>query len=121
MPLSLNKPSTRIQAIKQAKAANDMATPVSGCNQPQSVAKDYFYSHSAIKQGKVLAIGIHKPLIDGRPEGIAKHKIRKLLFHYVNSTKYRQQLAKGGYRYTLDGKPAGMISPLHMEEANANH
>ena len=50
--------------------------------------------------------GVHPALAD-----LTRTRIRRALKVYTGAAAYRKALAKGGFRYDLDGQPAGEVTP----------
>ena len=58
---------------------------------------------------KPLAIGIHKQLMERKPE-LDKHKVRVALHGHTATSRYLKVLTEGAPRLDLDGQPAGQVT-----------
>lgn len=65
---------------------------------------------------KPLAIGIHKQLIERKPD-LDKNKVRAALHGHTASTRYLKALTQGSPRLDLDGQPAGEVTAEQQEVA----
>jgi ProP effector len=58
---------------------------------------------------KPLAIGIHKQLMERKPD-LDKNKVRVALHSHTASTRYLKALTEGAPRIDLDGQTAGEVT-----------
>jgi sRNA-binding protein len=72
--------------------------------------------HAVIRDCLPLAIGIHRAILMAYPEQ-GKTAIRRALQFHTQSRAYLKNLAAGGHRYDLAGKPQGLITPEHQHYA----
>lgn len=70
-----------------------------------------------IRQGRPLAVGIHKAIIERLPE-IDTTQLRLAMKIHTASTRYLKALLATRERFDLDGKPAGEVSDEQREIAN---
>lgn len=63
-----------------------------------------------------LAIGIHKQLMERKPE-LNKNKLRLALHSHTASNRYLKALTEGAQRLDLDGQPAGVVTAEQQEVA----
>lgn len=65
---------------------------------------------------KPLAIGIHKQLMERKPD-LDKNKVRIAMHSHTASTRYLKALTEGAPRLDLDGQPAGEVTAEQQEVA----
>jgi ProP effector len=65
---------------------------------------------------KPLAIGIHKQLMQRKPD-LDKNKVRAALHSHTASTRYLKALTIGAPRLDLDGKQVGEVTAEQQEVA----
>lgn len=65
---------------------------------------------------KPLAIGIHKQLMERRPD-LDKNKVRAALHGHTASGRYLKALVEGAPRLDLDGQPSGAVTAEQQEVA----
>jgi ProP effector len=65
---------------------------------------------------KPLAIGIHKQLLERKPD-LDKNKVRVALHGHTASSRYLKVLMEGTPRLDLDGQPAGEVTAEQQEVA----
>jgi ProP effector len=65
---------------------------------------------------KPLAIGIHKQLLERKPD-LDKNKVRVALHGHTASTRYLKALTEGAPRLDLDGQPAGEVTKEQQDVA----
>lgn len=65
---------------------------------------------------KPLAIGIHKQLMERKPE-LDKNKVRVALHGHTASSRYLKAMVEGAPRLDLDGQPAGEVTAEQQEVA----
>lgn len=65
---------------------------------------------------KPLAIGIHKQLMERKPD-LDKNMVRVALHGHTASTRYLKALTQGAPRLDLDGQPAGEVTVEQQELA----
>ncbi len=65
---------------------------------------------------KPLAIGIHKQLLERKPD-LDKNKVRVALHGHTASTRYLKALTEGAPRLDLDGQPAGEVTAEQQDVA----
>lgn len=63
-----------------------------------------------------LAIGIHKQLMERKPD-LDKNKVRVALHSHTASTRYLKALTQGAPRLDLDGQPSGEVTAEQQEVA----
>lgn len=75
-------------------------------------------TYAVFRDGKPLALGIHKVLLERQPE-LGKEAIRKALHIHTASTRYLKSLACADQRFDLDGQPAGEVTDEQRQQAQA--
>lgn len=65
---------------------------------------------------KPLAIGIHKQLLERRPD-LDKNKVRVALHGHTASSRYLKALTEGAPRLDLDGQPSGEVTAEQQDVA----
>lgn len=65
---------------------------------------------------KPLAIGIHKQLMERKPD-LDKNKVRVALHGHTASTRYLKALTEGASRLDLDGQPSGEVTAEQQDVA----
>ena len=65
---------------------------------------------------KPLAIGIHKQLMERKPD-LDKNKVRVALHGHTASSRYLKVLKEGAPRLDLDGPPAGEVTAEQQDVA----
>lgn len=73
-------------------------------------------SFPVFRDGKPLAIGIHKA-IKARLPDIGEGSLRLALKNHTASTKYLKAISNGNQRFDLDGNPAGEITDEQRQQA----
>jgi ProP effector len=73
-------------------------------------------TYPVFRDARPLVIGIHKTILEARPE-IGKKALSKALQRHTASTKYLKSVAAGGSRFDLNGTPVGEITPEQQEQA----
>ncbi len=68
------------------------------------------------KEGRPLALGIHKTLAERMPE-LSKADVRNALRIHTASTRYLKALSQAKERYDLEGQPAGEVTDEQREAA----
>lgn len=71
---------------------------------------------AVFRDGKPLALGVHKTLRERLPE-LSQEQIRKALRIHTASTRYLKALSRAEERFDLDGNPAGSVTPEQRELA----
>ena len=66
------------------------------------------------EKSKPVMIGIHKAI---EAQGLWNNAVKNALGFYVNRYTYRRALARGGFRYDLEGNEAGAISEKDQASA----
>ena len=66
---------------------------------------------------KPLAIGTMKQLILAKPAHITGKSLRQVIQKWTQRREYIQAISTGGFRYRLDGIPAGAIADQHRAYA----
>jgi ProP effector len=69
-----------------------------------------------IRDCKPLAIGIHKQLMERKPD-LDKNKVRVALHGHTASTRYLKALTEGVPRLDLDGQQVGEVTAEQQEVA----
>ncbi|MXR36155.1 ProQ/FINO family protein [Craterilacuibacter sinensis] len=90
---------------------------ISKKKQTEMIAGHLYTSYPVFKQFKPLAIGIHEALGAALPQYEAQ-LIGRVLSNHCRKPRYLKSVARGGKRFALDGKPAGVVSD---EEKAAAH
>ncbi|MCM2307984.1 MAG: ProQ/FINO family protein [Sulfuritalea sp.] len=72
---------------------------------------------AVFREGKPLALGIHKAVIERMPE-VETAQLRLAMRSHTASTRYLKALLAGKERFDLDGKPAGEVTEEQREVAN---
>jgi ProP effector len=68
------------------------------------------------RDAKPLAIGIHKAILERRPE-LTKEAVSKALRIHTGATRYLKALSQADHRYDLDGNEAGDVTGEQREAA----
>jgi len=68
------------------------------------------YPHSFTIPVKLLAIGIHKELLQLAPNGFSRKRIRMFLRKYCQSFMYQKILVEGAVRVNLDGSEHSKVT-----------
>jgi sRNA-binding protein len=71
---------------------------------------------------RALKLGVAQEVLDhpGRPANLSKRAVRRALAAWMRHDVYLIGLTMAGAsRWTLDGKPAGPVSPVHRKKAYA--
>lgn len=71
---------------------------------------------AVFREGKPLAIGIHKSLREAVPE-FDVNRIRAVLGNHVRSTRYLKAVSQGGARFDLTGAVAGEVTEEQRAQA----
>ncbi|MBK6744332.1 MAG: ProQ/FinO family protein [Hydrogenophilales bacterium] len=71
---------------------------------------------AVFRDGRPLALGIHKTLRERMPE-LSQDQIRRALRIHTGSTRYLKALSHAEERFDLDGNPAGTVTPEQREQA----
>lgn len=72
--------------------------------------------YPVFKEGKPLAIGIHKALLEEQPD-LDKAALRTAMKVHTQSTKYLKGIVEGAQRFDLAGNPAGTVTAEQQEQA----
>lgn len=73
-------------------------------------------SYPVFRDGKPLAIGIHKALMEAQPE-LDKNALRLAMKAHTQSTRYLKGIVEGATRFDLAGNPDGNVTPEQQEQA----
>jgi ProP effector len=73
-------------------------------------------TYPVFRDGRPLALGIHKTLLERMPD-LTKEQIRVALKIHTGSTRYLKALSQADERYDLDGAAAGSVTPEQKEQA----
>jgi len=68
------------------------------------------------RDAKPLAIGIHKAILERKPE-LTKETVSKALRIHTGMTRYLKVLAQAEHRFDLDGNEAGEVTAEQREAA----
>jgi ProP effector len=74
--------------------------------------------YPVFREGKPLAIGIHKVLLAQQPD-LDKAALRKAMLLQTQSTRYLKGIVEGATRYDLAGNPDGVVTAEQQEQAVA--
>ncbi len=77
--------------------------------QPNQLLDALSQRYAVIKEGKPLAVGIHKAIIAIEPD-ISVPQLKVALKRHTNSTRYLKAVATGADRYDLAGAVAGNVT-----------
>lgn len=72
--------------------------------------------YPVFREGKPLALGIHKAVLAAQPE-LDKDAVRKAMRFHVQSTRYLKGILEGAPRYDLAGNPEGAVTAEQQEQA----
>lgn len=72
--------------------------------------------YPVFRDGRPLAIGIHKAIRERMPD-VAPEPLRQALRMHTGSTKYLKVLSHGQERFDLDGNPAGEVTAEQRQQA----
>lgn len=72
--------------------------------------------YPVFREGKPLALGIHKAVLAEQPE-LDKEAVRKAMRFHVQSNRYLKGLVEGAPRYDLAGNPDGTVTAEQQEQA----
>jgi ProP effector len=92
------------------------ATPNATPNAAKTLLKELCSAFAVFKEGRPLAIGIHKSLVEKLPGG-SPGALRQAMRLHTNSTRYLKALATGEVRFDLDGNPSGEVTPEQRDQA----
>jgi ProP effector len=73
-------------------------------------------TYAVFRDGRPLALGIHKVLLERTPD-LTKEQVRVALKIHTGSTRYLKALAHATERFDLDGQPAGEVTAEQREQA----
>lgn len=59
---------------------------------------------------KLLAIGIHKEIIDAEKDNFSNQQIRRFFKRYCSDKRYKKLLIEGKQRFNLDGTQASLVT-----------
>jgi hypothetical protein len=59
---------------------------------------------------KLLAIGIHKEIIDAEKDNFSNQQIRRFFKRYCSDKRYKKLLIEGKQRFNLDGTKASLVT-----------
>lgn len=74
--------------------------------------------YPVFREGKPLAIGIHKALLAVQPE-LEKNALRKAMLAHTQSTRYLKGIVEGAERFDLAGNPDGNVTAEQQTQAVA--
>jgi ProP effector len=74
--------------------------------------------YPVFREGKPLAIGIHKALLAEQPE-LDKAALRAAMLLHTRSTRYLKGIVAGAARHDLAGNPDGSVTDEQQAEAVA--
>lgn len=101
--MAQNKETALSEALKAAVQS------MSKKKQTEMIAGNLYTSYPVFKQFKPLAIGIHEALAAALPQ-YDTQLIGRVLSNHCRKPRYLKSVARGGKRFALDGKPAGVVS-----------
>lgn len=85
---------------------------------PRNALLETISTHFAVfRDGRPLALGIHKAIIDRMPD-VDTAQLRVAMRIHTASTRYLKALLATRERFDLDGKPAGEVTDEQREVAN---
>lgn len=91
-------------------------TPSPARRAPDPTLETLIAAFPAFRDGRPLAIGIHKAIRARLPD-LDAGALRTALKRYTASTKYLKAIASGEQRFDLDGNPAGEITAEQRQQA----
>ncbi len=71
---------------------------------------------AVFREGRPLAIGIHKAIAERLPDMNAS-QVRFALKVHTGSTRYLKAVSQGEIRFNLDGEAAGPVTPEQQQQA----
>jgi ProP effector len=74
------------------------------------------HQFAVFREGRPLAIGIHKAIAQRLPE-LNASQVRIALKVHTGSTRYLKAVSQGGVRFDLDGEAAGPVTPEQQQQA----
>lgn len=75
-------------------------------------------TYAVFREGKALALGIHKAILTRQPE-LDRNALRQALKVHTASTRYLKALATETDRFDLDGRVEGVVTAEHRDLAAA--
>jgi ProP effector len=72
--------------------------------------------YPVFREGRPLAIGIHKSLLEAQPD-LDKNALRQAMKAHTQSTRYLKGIVEGADRLDLAGNPDGKVTAEQQEQA----
>lgn len=83
-----------------------------------ALLEELMAQYEVFRNGKPLAIGIHKALMEVQPD-LDKQALRLAMKAHTQSTRYLKGIVEGAPRFDLAGQPAGTVTAEQRDQAVA--
>ena len=82
-----------------------------------AVLKKIYQAFPFVRQAAPLATGSHQEIFTRWGGLVPMPAIKRALHYHCSSDKYLLGMIRGGERFTIDGEPAGPITPAQQADA----